>query len=97
MNKEAIIIISAYLLFINLTGAFVNIADKYKAKKNKWRGKENTLWLIAVLGGAPLSYITIKSIRHKTKHKSFMIGMPLLSVIQIALIIYLITKISGGI
>lgn len=82
-------IILYYLLAINIIGAIVNIVDKQKAIHNKWRIKESTLWLVAILGGAPLSYLTMKAIRHKTKHKSFMIGFPIISILEIVLIIYL--------
>ena len=82
-----------YLIIINIIGVIINCIDKHKAKHNKWRIKEATLWIIAILGGAPFTYITMKAIRHKTKHTSFMIGMPLLSVIQIAAIIYLYIQI----
>ena len=82
-----------YLLFyyavINTIGVFVNIIDKRRSVKHKWRIKEKTLWLVALLGGALGSYITMILIRHKTKHKSFMIGMPVLALLQIATIIYI--------
>ncbi|MBQ9532170.1 MAG: DUF1294 domain-containing protein [Eubacterium sp.] len=81
-----------YFLAINLLGVIVNCLDKYKAKHNKWRIKEATLWIIGLLGGAPCSYATMKIIRHKTKHKSFMIGMPILIVLNIIVLI-LISKI----
>ena len=85
--------ICAYFIAINVIGILVNCIDKYRAKHNKWRIKEATLWIAGLLGGAPLSYLTMKLIRHKTKHKSFMIGMPLLAIIDIAGIIYLYTVI----
>lgn len=78
-----------YLIVINVIGVIINCLDKYKAKHNKWRIKEATLWIIGLIGGAPLSYLTMKTIRHKTKHKSFMIGMPILAIMQISGLIYL--------
>ena len=85
-----------YLAVINVIGSIVNIADKSKAKRGKWRISEATLWGIGFFGGAPLSYITMKAIRHKTKHISFMVGMPLLSVIQIAALILIYIKYFMG-
>jgi hypothetical protein len=82
-------IVLIYFAIINIIGAVVNIIDKIKAKHKKWRIKEKTLWIIGLIGGAPLSFLTMQLIRHKTKHKSFMIGMPILAIAQIALIIYL--------
>ena len=78
-----------YFAFINLIGIIVNIADKIKAKHNKWRIRESILWIIGILGGATGSYITMLIIRHKTKHKSFMLGMPVLALLNIAIFIYL--------
>ena len=86
MKPEFVII---YFVVINLIGAFLNIADKYKAKYNKWRIKESTLWLIGLFGGAPASYLTMLLIRHKTKHKSFMFGMPVLIILNIAEFVFL--------
>lgn len=92
--KYKIIII--YLIAINIVGVIINIADKQKAKHHKWRIPEATLFAIAVLGGSIGSYATMKIIRHKTKHKSFMIGFPVIIIIQITLAIYLIFKTEFG-
>ena len=93
MFKGAIV----WFAIINIIGSAVNIADKAKAKRGKWRIKERTLWAIALLGGAPGSYLTMKLIRHKTQHSSFMAGFPVLSIIQMALLCYLYYKTNGGI
>lgn len=42
-----------YLLAINLAGFFTMFADKRRARKNKWRIKERTLFLLALAGGCP--------------------------------------------
>jgi uncharacterized membrane protein YsdA (DUF1294 family) len=78
-----------YFLIINLFGIIINCADKIKAKHNKWRIRESTLWITGLIGGATGSYLTMKIIRHKTKHKNFMIIMPLLMIIQIFAMAYL--------
>lgn len=92
--KYKIIII--YLIAINIIGIIVNIADKQKAKHGKWRIPEATLWAIALLGGSVGSYATMKTIRHKTKHKSFMIGFPLIIVFQFAIITFILFKTEFG-
>lgn len=92
--KYKIIII--YFIAINIIGIIVNIADKQKAKRGKWRIPEATLWAIALLGGSVGSYAAMKTIRHKTKHKSFMIGFPLIIVFQFAIIIFLLFKTEFG-
>ena len=86
MSPEFIIINA--LIIINVMGFFINLEDKQAAIHQKRRIPEKTLWLFGIIGGATGSYISMKLFRHKTKHKSFMIGMPLLSIIQIALTIY---------
>ncbi len=86
MINKAIII---YLIAINLAGVIINITDKYNSVHKKRRIPEKVLWTTALLGGAAGSYITMKLIRHKTKHKSFMIFFPVITVIQsIAAILY---------
>jgi uncharacterized membrane protein YsdA (DUF1294 family) len=76
------------LILVNLFGFFINLADKQAAIHNKSRIPEKTLWLIGIIGGACGSYLGMKIFHHKTKHMSFMVGMPLLSIIQVAIIIF---------
>ncbi len=88
MFKEVILIC---FLLINAVGILLNISDKKRAVKHKKRIKEKTLWLIGIFGGATGSYITMKTIRHKTKHKNFMFAMPILCIIQIFLLFIIIS------
>lgn len=73
-----------YLAAINVLSAVLTITDKYRARRGKWRIRESTLILAAVLGGSPAEYITMRLIRHKTRHKKFMIGLPAIFLIQAA-------------
>lgn len=41
--------------------------------------------LLSALGGAPMMYITMRIIRHKTKKVKFMLGIPLIFVIECVL------------
>ncbi len=66
-----------YLAVISLVAVVMTIADKSKAKRDAWRIPEATLMLVGLAGGALPMYVTMKTIRHKTKHKKFMIGLPL--------------------
>ncbi len=72
-----------YFIAINLTGVCLVISDKKRAKQNRWRIRERTLFLIAALGGCPGVYLCMKKIRHKTQHKRFMIGLPVIFVLQL--------------
>lgn len=80
------IIIAVYLVFINIVAVAVTVSDKKKALVHSWRVKESTLLTISALGGSLGMYITMKTIRHKTKKKKFMVGIPLIFILQ-ALII----------
>lgn len=76
----------AYLLIINLVSFFVCVSDKRRAVKNKSRVPEKTLFFLSLIGGSVGMYATMKVIRHKTLHKRFMIGIPLIIVLQICLV-----------
>lgn len=66
--------------------------DKLCAKMQKRRIPEKTLFAFAILGGALGGTVGMYSFRHKTLHKSFAIGFPLLTLAQIAGVVYLISK-----
>ncbi len=76
-----------YFLVISLITAIVTAIDKHKAKKGAFRISEATLFLLAVIGGSLSEYLTMRAIRHKTLHKRFMIGLPLIMLLQLAAII----------
>lgn len=78
-----------YFALISLITAAVTAADKYKAKKGAFRISEATLFILAILGGALSEYLTMRLIRHKTLHKRFMLGLPMIILLQITAIILL--------
>lgn len=90
MNKNFIFIFSIYLILICIVNVIMTIIDKSRAIKNKWRIKEKVLLGLALLGGAMAQYITMKIIRHKTLHKKFMIGLPLIFVFHIIIILFFV-------
>lgn len=77
-----------YLLLINAVAFILMLVDKIKAKKNKWRIRESTLILSAVLGGAPGALAGMYLFRHKTLHLKFTIGIPLILGLQIAAVLF---------
>ncbi len=79
------IIIAVYLAIVNITGFIIMGVDKSKAKRRKWRIPEATLFLVAAIGGSIGSIAGMYTFRHKTKHWYFVVGMPAILVIQIAL------------
>ena len=78
-----------YFAAVSLVSVFVTVYDKRAAKIGKRRIRESTLLLLSALGGSLAMYITMKKIRHKTKHKEFMIGIPVIMLLQISAIVYL--------
>lgn len=78
-----------YLLFINVIAVIVCFADKIKAKNGSYRIPEKTLFVISILGGSVGMYVAMKTIRHKTKHKRFMIGIPLIIFLQLLLFVFI--------
>jgi uncharacterized membrane protein YsdA (DUF1294 family) len=79
-----------YLFVVNLIAFILFAVDKYKSKKSKWRISERTLIGIALIGGSVGALMSMKAFRHKTKHKKFTIGVPLILVAQIVLAVYVI-------
>ena len=78
-----------YLLLINLSGFILMGLDKKRAKKGLWRIPEKTLFITALLGGSIGSIIGMQHFRHKTKHTSFVVGMPCILIIQIVVTLFL--------
>lgn len=85
MPKELLMILLVYLLMINVVTFLVYAADKRKAKKGKMRVPEKTLFLLAGIGGSMGALLGMQVLRHKTKHMSFVIGIPLILIVQILL------------
>lgn len=74
-----------YWMIINIVAFFLMGIDKKKARTGAWRIPEKTLFLSAILGGSIGSVCGMQLFRHKTKHKSFVIGMPAILVVQLSL------------
>ena len=80
----------AYLLAINVAAFLVYGIDKLKAKRAKWRIPEATLLLLAAaVGGSIGAWMGMKVWHHKTLHMKFRYGVPIILLLQIALIAYL--------
>lgn len=84
MNNIALSVFLAYILIISLISVVVCIYDKKVSKKNRveLRTPEKSLLLLSAIGGSVAMFITMLLIRHKTKHFKFMVGIPVIMVIQ---------------
>ena len=78
-----------FLLLTNVVSFVLMGVDKRLAKERKRRIPENTLFLSAACMGALGGILGMLCFRHKTKHIKFVIGFPILLVIEIALLIYI--------
>ena len=82
-------IILGYLLAINIATFFLYGIDKYKAKKGRWRISEATLLMMAVIGGCIGAWAGMRLWHHKTMHKKFKYGIPIIIILQVCLVVYL--------
>ena len=80
-----------YLIALNIVTFFVYGIDKWKAKQGSWRISEASLLLLAVIGGSIGALLGMQVWHHKTMHKKFKYGLPMILLVQIALI-YFINK-----
>jgi len=78
--------IAAYLALISVIAIVLTVYDKRAALKGRWRVKESTLIIISILGGAVAMLATMRLARHKTKHAKFMVGIPVIVILQAAAI-----------
>ena len=85
MTTKQLILI--YLIGINVVAVFLYGIDKWKAKRSKWRISEATLLGLAVIGGSVGAWLGMKVWHHKTMHKKFKYGIPLILVAQIVIIL----------
>ena len=83
-----------YLIAVNAVTFLVYGIDKWKARRGKWRISEATLLLLAVIGGSIGAWLGMKVWHHKTMHKKFKYGLPLIILAQIALVCYLLKQVG---
>ena len=89
---EITCIIVYYLAGVNLLTFIVYGLDKYKAAHKRWRIPEATLLILAALGGSPAALLAMYLFRHKTLHKKFRFGIPIILLVQIAVAVFFLCK-----
>ena len=78
-----------YLALVNLIAFTVYGADKRRARKDRRRVPEKTLFLLAIIGGSLGAFLGMRLFRHKTRHWYFVWGIPAIMALQIALGLWL--------
>lgn len=81
-----------YLIIINIIAFLAMFIDKRKAKKDRWRIKESTLLILALIGGSIGAILGMYVFHHKTQKPRFYVGIPIIIVLQILLIIAICIK-----
>lgn len=87
MKEKMVGIILGYIVLINLIGFVLMYIDKNRAIKNQWRIPEKVLFGTAIAFGSVGIHYGMKRFRHKTKHKSFVIGIPAIQLMQVLLLV----------
>jgi len=87
---NVIILLTVYIILVSLIGFFLMGIDKRKAIKHAFRVPEATLFTIALIGGSIGSIAGMYVFRHKTRHWYFVYGMPIILLLQIALILFVL-------
>lgn len=83
---DVVLTIIVYFICMNILGLMIMGIDKYKAKKKTFRIPEATLFAIAIFGGSVGTTLGMFLFRHKTRHWYFLYGMPLILLIQAAIV-----------
>ena len=89
MRGKKVKLLALYLLAVNLAGFLAMGADKKRARENRWRIPERTLLLLAAAGGSAGVALGMLEFRHKTKHRTFTLGVPAILLAQAALAVWL--------
>ena len=91
-NPSILRVVILYLVAINVVTFLLYGIDKFKAKRSKWRIPESVLLGLAVIGGRVGAWLGMIVWRHKTQHKKFRYGIPLILAMQIAILIMVSCK-----
>lgn len=86
-----------YLILMNLIGFALMGIDKQRARRRDWRIPEKVLFGAALLGGSVGAWAGMYLFHHKTRHWYFVVGMPLILVVQAALVWYFRPMLFGHI
>jgi uncharacterized membrane protein YsdA (DUF1294 family) len=96
MQEYAVYFSCGYLIALSLLAIILTTLDKGAARRGSRRVKERTLLLVALLGGSVVMFVTMRGIRHKTKHAKFMVGIPVIIVLQATAALLVWRWLKGG-
>lgn len=85
-------IIIFYLVIINIITFFLYGVDKWKAQRSRWRVPESVLLGMAAIGGSVGAWLGMRVWRHKTQHAKFRFGVPIILIVQVALLVWILYR-----
>lgn len=80
-------ILLVYLAIVNVIAFAAMGIDKWKARKKKYRISENALFFQAIIGGSAGILMGMYHFRHKTRHRKFVMGIPIIFFVQLVIVI----------
>ncbi|MFC6331049.1 DUF1294 domain-containing protein [Paenibacillus septentrionalis] len=92
--ENTLLWVVGYVLFLNIYLYWLMGKDKDAAKKNLPRIPERHFFLFSILGGATGAYLGMQAHRHKTQHRKFKIGLPIIIAVQVLLAVCIIVVLS---
>lgn len=90
--SSRITIIVIFLIAINIIAIILMKKDKEYAQNGERRIREITLLLVALVGGSLGMYFAMFKYKHKTLHRKFSIGVPVIIMLQFAYVAYAVLK-----
>lgn len=87
MEQTVRLFVPVYIIVMSLIGFIMMGTDKRRAVRHAWRIPEKTLILQAFLGGGVGTLLAMYTFRHKTKHRKFIILVPLAAVLSLAILV----------
>ena len=91
-NISLVTIIVFYLVIINIITFFLYGIDKWKAQRSRWRVPESVLLGMAAIGGSVGAWLGMQVWRHKTQHVKFRYGVPIILIVQVALLVWILYR-----
>ena len=85
-----------YLTTVNIFIFFLMLADKNLAVRRRRRVPESTLLLFCFAGGAVGCLFAMYLFRHKTLHKKFTVGVPLILIFQIIIVVLIVSSYNSA-
>lgn len=89
LDGNLLLSIAAYVLAINVLEFFAFAWDKHCARKGMWRLSEDTLLLLALIGGSVGAVAGQRILRHKTRKEPFRTNLLVIAGLQVIALIAL--------